>query len=292
MTGLEVLNVIMVRLGTGSGVTSINTELNGVLYDITSRADFYTAVSVIETISGTIEYDEPARLKRIYECAIDGGGLLEKKTYREYLKAIDDGSAAAAGEPLYVARRRNKLYFWPEPDAVYNINVDHAGYHPETWTDILLGQEFNEAIFEGVLAAIYRGQLFEKLRLNNKKITNRDILKDTSIDRDISQVTDSDKDVSEVTDFDGLEDDGTTETITSEDSTVTTDADEDKTVTTADNSANSVATDDDTDAMTYEFDKDFPEITKHAEAYEAEIAKLISNMDMDMETILVEYRDI
>ncbi len=42
----------------------------------------------------------------------------------------------------------------------------------------------------------------------------------------------------------------------------------------------------------YRFSKDFPEIRKHAEAYEAEIAKLIANLDIDTETVLVEYRDI
>lgn len=42
----------------------------------------------------------------------------------------------------------------------------------------------------------------------------------------------------------------------------------------------------------YRFSKDFPEIRKHAEAYEAEIAKLIANQDIDTETVLVEYRDI
>ena len=44
--------------------------------------------------------------------------------------------------------------------------------------------------------------------------------------------------------------------------------------------------------MVYRFSKDFPEIRKHAEVYEGEIAKLIANMDFDTETVLVEYRDI
>ena len=42
----------------------------------------------------------------------------------------------------------------------------------------------------------------------------------------------------------------------------------------------------------YRPNKDFPEIRKHAEAYEAEIAKLIANQDIDTETILIQYRDI
>ena len=262
MTGAEVLNVIMARIGTGSGVTSVNTEVAGVLYDITSRADFYTAVSPVVTVAGQYQYDEPEGLKRIYECSLSGLDLLEKKTYRDYLKAAADGTASVAGQPGYISRRHGKLYVWPVPDQVYTVNVDYAGYHPETWTNILLGSEFNEAIFEGVLAALYRGQLFEKLRLNNKKITNRDTVEAASQQEDETTVSDLNGTI------------------------------DDKTVTIDNDITSSGRVDDDAEAMTYEFDKNFPEITKHAEAYEAEIAKLIENLDMDIETVLVEYRDI
>lgn len=137
-----------------------------------------------------------------------------------------------------------------------------AGFHPETWTNVSLGSEFNEAIFEGVLAALYRGQLFEKLRLNNKKITSRDKVEAASQEEDETTVSDL--------------------YATQDDKTVTIDND----------ITSSGRVDDDAEAMTYEFDKSFPEITKHAEAYEAEIAKLIENLEMDIETVLVEYRDI
>jgi len=265
MTGPEILNVIMARLGTGSGVTSINTELQGVLYDITSRADFYTTVAQVALSAGVLEYDQPEGLKQVYEVALNGGTgrVLEQKTYRDYLNALDVNQGEHAndpGEPRYYALRRNKMYVWPRPDASYTLDVDYTGYHPETWTDILLGAEFHEAIFEGVLAALYRGQLFEKLRLNNKTITDRDTLANTSLDRDIVSVHDADGTVDDTTD------------------------------TTDDTAVNSVDTDDDTDVMKYEFDKDFPEIRKHAEAYEAEIAKLIGLQQT--ETVLVEYRDI
>ncbi len=54
----------------------------------------------------------------------------------------------------------------------------------------------------------------------------------------------------------------------------------------------SVNTDDDTDVLQFEFSKDFPEIKKHEQLYEAEIEKLITNLNIDTETVLVEYRDI
>jgi len=261
MTGAEVLSVIMARIGTGSGVTSINTELQNVLYDISSRADFLTIVTPIETSDGVAEYDQPEGLKRIYECYIAGSEPLEVKTYRDYLKYLaEDG--ITNDEPTMYARRHGKLYFWPVPDGVYTVNVDHARYHPSTWTDILLGPQFNEAIFEGVLTALYKGQLFEKLRLNNKKITSRDIAENATDSVDRTTTTDKEG--------------------TADDSTVTVDEDATETLN----------TDDDTDVLTYEFSKDFPEITKHEELYEAEIQKLIENMEIDTETVLVEYRDI
>ncbi len=261
MTGAEVLSVIMARIGTGSGVTGINTELQNVLYDISSRADFLTTVTPIETSDGVAEYDQPEGLKRVYECYITGSDPLEVKTYRDYLKYLaEDG--ITNDEPTMYARRHGKLYFWPVPDGVYTVNVDHARYHPSTWTDILFGLQFNEAMFEGVLTALYKGQLFEKLRLNNKKITSRDIAENAADSLDRTTTIDKEG--------------------TAEDSTVTVDED----------ATGGLNTDDDTDVLTYEFSKDFPEITKHEELYEAEIQKLIENMEIDTETVLVEYRDI
>ncbi len=95
-----------------------------------------------------------------------------------------------------------------------------------------------------------------------KRITSRDVLESTTRD------TDSDTQ----TDMEGIADD--------------------KTVVVDDQFSGTVDKDDDTDVLVYQFSKDFPEIKKHAEAYEAEIAKLIANQDIDTETVLVEYRDI
>ena len=240
MTGAQILNIIMARIGTGSGVTTINEEVQGVLLDITGRADFLTDLDEIAIVAGTYEYTEPESLKRIYECSLAGLGMLEKKTYRDYLTAVSDGSAASAGEPLYVARRRGKLYVWPVADDSYTMEVDYAKYHPDTWTNILLGPEFNEAIYEGVLAAIYRGQLFEKLRLNKKNVNTDDL--------------------------DETVDDGVDTTVTDQDLAG--------------------------ENLEYSFDNTFPEIKRHSQAYEKEIRKLIANLDMDIETVLVEYRDI
>ncbi len=104
--------------------------------------------------------------------------------------------------------------------------------------------------------------MFEKLRLAEKRITSRDVLESTTRD------TDSDTQ----TDMEGTADD--------------------KTVVVDDQFSGTVDKDDDTDVLVYRFSKDFPEIRKHAEAYEAEIAKLIANLDMNADMAFVEYRDV
>ncbi len=261
MIEADVLSVVMARMGTSTGVANITEELKNVLLDISSRADFLTSDDQVVTVAAQAEYDQPAGLKRIYECYINGTGLLTKETYRKFLEETTSISAVG-GEPTKYAIRHGKIYLWPIADAVYNIEVDYANYHPETFTDISFGPEFNEAIYEGVIAALYQGQLFEKLRLAEKKISAKDI---------------------------------STTSTDATDTTVDTDAEgtaDDKTVTTDDDTSGTETVDDDSTVLTYRFSKDFPEIEKHRQAYEAEIAKLIANLDIDTETVLVEYRDI
>jgi len=166
----DVLRVVQQRLGGGMPVVDITTELVGVLRDLSGRADFLTTVNSIETIAGQADYAQTDNLKSVYEVSIDGGAVLEQKSYREYLAYLEDNSDATGGEPTYYALRHGKLYLWPVPDAVYSVNVDSSIYHPTTFTDILFGAEFAEAIFEGVLAAVYAGKLNRELTLCERSL--------------------------------------------------------------------------------------------------------------------------
>src|SRR6056297_1131832 len=113
MIEADVLNVIMARGGASSGVNSISRELKSVLVDISSREDFLTQQTDISTVAGTASYDEPAGLKRVYECSLNDGSILIEKTYRDYLAAVADGSGAITGKPVYYARRHSKMFLWP-----------------------------------------------------------------------------------------------------------------------------------------------------------------------------------
>ena len=174
MTSDDVLRVVIERLGSGMPVVDVTTELVGVLRDISSREDFLTAVDSTDTVVGQAVYDAPDDLKSVYEVAIDGGAVLEQKSYRAYLKYLEDNATAAGGEPLYYALRHGNITLWPVPDVVYSVNVDSSIYHPAVFTDILFGVEFYEAIYEGVLAAVYAGKLNRQLTMSQRSLAERE----------------------------------------------------------------------------------------------------------------------
>jgi len=159
MTENDVLQVMIQRLGPGWPLPAISGELQGVLLDLSSRADFLTAENTVATADGQSEYDLPENLKNCYEISIEGGAVLDKKTYRQYLAHWEGISNPTKAAPTEYAIRHKKLYLWPVPDGVYTVNLDYSIYHPAVFTDVLFGAEFNEAIYEGVLAELLRGQL-------------------------------------------------------------------------------------------------------------------------------------
>jgi hypothetical protein len=175
MNADDVLKVVMNRLGGGMPLVDIQTELAGVLLDLSGRADFLTAVQAIETVAGQAAYELAENCKSVHEVFIENGCVLEKKTYCDYLVHLGSDTKALA-EPRYYALRHGKMILWPVPDVAYTIYVDGAVYHPETFTDILFGAEFNEAIYEGTLAAVYAGQLNRQLALAQRTLAEQEQL--------------------------------------------------------------------------------------------------------------------
>jgi hypothetical protein len=217
MTSDDVLSVVKDRIEGGVGVLNIDVELAGVLSDLSGRAEFLTDAAVINTVTDTSDYDQPADMKSVYEVTADGA-VLEKISYRQYLQLVEM-STAFADAPTRYALRHGKLCLWPVPDTVYSVTVDFSMYHPESFTDILFAPEFNEAIYHSVLKALYQGQFKRRLKLSEQSF-------------------------------------------------------------------------DDDETLRFKFYEQFPQAKLHAAAYENEIAKLIGNLQVNNEAVLVEYRDI
>ena len=176
MTSDDVLSVVLNRIEGGVGVLNIDTELAGVLKDISGRADFLTDAAVINTVAEQAEYDLPEDAKSIDEVFIDGESVLERMSQDRYF-TLTVGTDWPADVPSRFALRHNKLVLWPEPDAVYAVTVDFSMYHPAVFTDILFGAEFNEAIYHGVLKSLYAGQFKRQLKLAEQTFDTDETLK-------------------------------------------------------------------------------------------------------------------
>jgi hypothetical protein len=146
----DVLKIVLGRLGAGAAIPSITNQLAGVLIEISSRADFLTAESAVNTVAGQSSYDLPGNFKNIYEVVFDSQPL-DKLTYREFL-ALGDGD----GLPAAYSVRHEKLYLWPTPEQAVAVTLDGAVYHPRQFIDILFEDQFHETIIEGILAQLWR----------------------------------------------------------------------------------------------------------------------------------------
>ncbi|MHC5181624.1 MAG: phage adaptor protein, partial [Planctomycetota bacterium] len=151
-------------------------ELAGVLKDISGRADFLTDTAVINTVVDTSEYDLPEDAKRIDTVYIDGETVLERMSQDRYF-TLTVGTDWPADVPSRFTLRHGKLVLWPEPNAVYDLTVDFSKYHPAVFTDILFGDEFNEAIYHGVLKSLYQGQFKRQLKLAEQTFDTDETLK-------------------------------------------------------------------------------------------------------------------
>jgi hypothetical protein len=150
--------------------------LAGVLKDISGRADFLTDTAVINTVVDTSEYDLPEDAKRIDTVYIDGETVLERMSQDRYF-TLTVGTDWPADVPSRFTLRHGKLVLWPEPNAVYDLTVDFSKYHPAVFTDILFGDEFNEAIYHGVLKSLYQGQFKRQLKLAEQTFDTDETLK-------------------------------------------------------------------------------------------------------------------
>lgn len=176
MIAEDVRSTVMQRLGGGMPAVDITSELTGVLKDVSGRADFLTADCVISTSAGQKVYALPADTKDVIEAAADCPAMLERITYRRFLELSTVESGCISGKPSHYAVRSGNMYLWPSPDAAIELTVNHSMYHPAVFTTILFNDEFAEAIIQGVLSALYAGQLKNRLNLRQRTVGEREEL--------------------------------------------------------------------------------------------------------------------
>ena len=160
ITKAQVMTTIINRLRSlDVTIMDIDEELRSTLYDISSRDDFILESGTVTTVDGTASYSLPTDFKHLDVAAVSSGNLLEPMTFNDYQRYIEDASSPTEGEPRYYAVRDKTVYFYPVPDTVYTVNIYYSNFHADSVDTIELGSVFREAVYEGVLANLFKGQL-------------------------------------------------------------------------------------------------------------------------------------
>ena len=160
ITAAQVFTTVLNRLRpVGATVISIDEELRSVLYDISTRDDFILKSGTVTGVDGTQSYSLPNDVKHVETVAVNEGNLLDPISFNDYQMKIEDTDSPTEDEPQEYAIRDTTIYFYPIPDTTYTINVYYSIFHPDDIGTIEFGGVFREAIYEGVLALLFKGQL-------------------------------------------------------------------------------------------------------------------------------------
>lgn len=162
MNGAEVKTIILDRLrGHGARINNLEEELESVLIEISARDDFIKTSTTLATVDGTASYAEPTRLKNMEAIQRSGGNYLKLSTFEEHQKYIEDNSSPFEGEPVYYAIRGGYIWLRPIPDTAYTFTEYYSKYHTDLTSTLTieLDNKFREAVYNGVLANLFAGQL-------------------------------------------------------------------------------------------------------------------------------------
>jgi len=167
MTPAEILTAVKARTGRTS-ITSIATELDGVLKDITKRYDFLKDYKTVTLTAAQSDYDIEAdlaitELKEVLEVRDSDGEEISKVDNRGGF--LDKTASESTGTPTlwWVYDKRGTsamskmLFFYPTPDTAESVTIYYSFYHPTPTSVILLPDTFKECVIEGVCYEIYRG---------------------------------------------------------------------------------------------------------------------------------------
>ena len=153
ITKAEILAVVNKRLNRSE--TDIDEEIRSILYDISSRADFLKKEGTRNTVKSRAYYSVPDDFKDKLVIKIDDSEPLDRITFAEYQQKIADDTSES--EPTDFALHDDFIWLYPTPDAVYEMTLFYAIYHPNNVANILFGEQFRECIYKGVLMEVCNG---------------------------------------------------------------------------------------------------------------------------------------
>lgn len=161
MTETSILGVIMERIHPhGAHINSITEELKNVLVEMTSRddVDFLRTTSSPTVSDGTTSFAKPANFKKLISLEIEDYGTLDRIGFNLYQDRVNFYTDYE-GEPHEFAEYGSNIYLWPTADQSYTATLYYAYIHPYSTSTIYLDDDLREAVYNGVMAHLYRGKL-------------------------------------------------------------------------------------------------------------------------------------
>jgi len=155
MDKADILTAVIERTGRAD-LRDIDTELYGVLVDITNRHAFLKGNEEQSWVINTKSYDFPTDAVKILHITAkepdsDNITTLLEIPFRTFLINAND-----KGAPKCYAVYNKKIYPYPTPDKDYTATIYYQKTHPADFYNILLDNTFKECVISGVCAEVFK----------------------------------------------------------------------------------------------------------------------------------------
>ncbi len=139
-------------------LTDIDEEIINTLVDMTGRGDMDILTGTVEHLVtlGDMSFALPAGYKAVKSIKLAGYRNLSLINYDDYQMGVMDG---ITGVPGGYAVNNRQIYLSPAPDSSYTVSLDYSYTHPRDLTSIIIPDTLREALYQGVLALLFAGQL-------------------------------------------------------------------------------------------------------------------------------------
>lgn len=158
---------------TARNETTIDLELQSVLYDITVSGDFLKTSSTITFAAGVTVADMPTGFRTLL--GIKG---LVRKPFDQVQNLLT--RLTTTGTPEFYSLLNQDIFIWPSPSAAVTYTAYYT-YIDDDVDTILLTDDFKECIIEGVCYKVYEGYAMFEEAMGHKTLYDEQLAKLKSI---------------------------------------------------------------------------------------------------------------
>lgn len=155
--------------GTAIIQTSLDNEIKSTLKDLSKKDNFLKVETTIPTIVGRVYYSLPTLFKDELIIDMVGSYPLDYEPREKFRVNL----VSASSSTPYVYTWFGKLFYVrPKPNAIEDMAITYASYHPEDCDTILFEDIYREALQERLVSRVAQSlNLYEFAKLHNENYT-------------------------------------------------------------------------------------------------------------------------